>query len=315
MSFMFVGTMMMGGQIAGSVIGANAAGSAADKQAAASQYATNMQKQMFDQQRADMQPWRGAGLSALYGPGGLFTRKAGAGTSGNAGGQLQTDWTKNRLAALQAERAHEYEAIYNEDDQGKTDRERQALMANRSDAVLQKEAAGQWNTMGAKETEGQIDPSLYQVDPELTRSFGMSDFQQDPGYQFRMDQGQKAIERSAAARGGLQSGGTLKAIADYGQNFASNEYGNAYNRFNNDRTQRYNRLSSLAGMGQTADTQVGQAGQNYVNSVGNISMSNANAQGAAGMAQANAWGQGLSGIGKTWMDATMMNKMFPGKGP
>lgn len=51
-----------------------------------------------------------------------------------------------------------------------------------------------------------------------------------PGYQFRVDQGQQGIERSAAARGLLRTGGTLKDIAEYNQNFASNEYGNEFNR-------------------------------------------------------------------------------------
>jgi hypothetical protein len=150
---------------------------------------------------------------------------------------------------------------------------------------------------------------------DFQKDFTLNDFQQDPGYQFRMDQGQKALERSAAAKGGLMNGGTMKALAEYGQGFASNEYNNAYNRFNSDRDRRFNRLSSLAGIGQTANSQLGAAGSNYAGNVGNTLMSNANAQGAAGMASANAWGggisNGLSGIGRTWMDAQMMNKMFP----
>lgn len=52
----------------------------------------------------------------------------------------------------------------------------------------------------------------------------------DPGYQFRLSQGQKALEQSAAGRGVLRTGGTLKDILGYGQNFASQEYGNAFDR-------------------------------------------------------------------------------------
>ena len=52
----------------------------------------------------------------------------------------------------------------------------------------------------------------------------------DPSYQFRMAQGQKALENSAAGKGLLRSGGTLKDLVDYGQNFATNEYSNVYNR-------------------------------------------------------------------------------------
>lgn len=55
-------------------------------------------------------------------------------------------------------------------------------------------------------------------------------FQQDPGYQFRLKQGEDAIMHSAAARGGRMGGDTLKALLEHGQNFATNEYGNAINR-------------------------------------------------------------------------------------
>lgn len=52
----------------------------------------------------------------------------------------------------------------------------------------------------------------------------------EPGYQFRLSQGTNALEHSAAGRGVLRTGGTLKGINEYGQGFASNEYGNAFNR-------------------------------------------------------------------------------------
>ena len=61
------------------------------------------------------------------------------------------------------------------------------------------------------------------------------DFEADPGYQFRLEQGTKALEGSAAARGGLFSGATGRSLQDYSQGLASQEYANAYNRFANDR--------------------------------------------------------------------------------
>lgn len=121
----------------------------------------------------------------------------------------------------------------------------------------------------------------------LSRDFTLSDFNRDPGYQFRMDEGRKAIENSAAARGGLLSGTTLKAISKYGQDVASNEYGNAYNRFNNDMTSRFNRLSTLSGVGQTATNQVGAYGQNAANQVANNQLSVGNARAAGSIAIGN----------------------------
>lgn len=155
-------------------------------------------------------------------------------------------------------------------------------------------------------------------DPYFQKTFGASDFQQDPGYQFRLQQGLDALQRSAAARGGLQSGGTMRALNDYAQGSASQEYQNAYNRFTNDQTNRFNRLASLAGVGQTANSELNQAGMQTAGNIANIGMSNANAQGAAAIAQGNAWGGALSSIGNgaanNWMTYSMMKKMFPNGG-
>lgn len=130
----------------------------------------------------------------------------------------------------------------------------------------------------------------------LNRDFTLADFNNDPGYQFRMDEGQKALEHSAAARGGLLSGATLKAIAKYSQNVASDEYGNAHNRYNNDITNRYNRLSTLSGVGQTATNQIGAAGQNTANQVSNNQLSVGNANAAKWTAGANAINNGLNNL-------------------
>jgi hypothetical protein len=112
--------------------------------------------------------------------------------------------------------------------------------------------------------------------------FGMQQFQQDPGYGFRLSEGQKALDRSAAARGGLISGGALKAAQRYGQEMGSQEYTNAFNRYQTERNARLNPLQSLAGVGQTATNQLGQAGQNYATNAGQ-------ALGAAGQAQASGY--------------------------
>ena len=131
----------------------------------------------------------------------------------------------------------------------------------------------------------------------------------DPAYQFDLQQGQQAIERSAAAQGGLQSGSTLKSLSDYAQGQASNEYQNAYSRFMNNQNMQFNRLASIAGTGQTATGQMGQAGQSMASQVGSNMMGAANAQGAAGIASANAWSSGLSNAGNMGMQGLMINRM------
>jgi hypothetical protein len=126
------------------------------------------------------------------------------------------------------------------------------------------------------------------------RDFGMSDFQTDPGYAFRMSEGMKGLERSAAARGGLLSGGTLKGIQRFGQDLASQEYTNAFNRYQTNRAAQLNPLQSLAGVGQTSANTLGAAGTQFANTMGNIGMNQANVQGNAAMARASAYGNTLN---------------------
>lgn len=123
---------------------------------------------------------------------------------------------------------------------------------------------------------------------DLTGTFSADNFRKDPGYDFRMQEGMKALERSASARGNLMGGATGKAMTRYGQDYASNEYNNAYNRFNQDRDQRYGKLMDLVGTGQNAAAQTGAAGQNYAGSYGQNVTGAANASGAASMANGQA---------------------------
>ena len=123
--------------------------------------------------------------------------------------------------------------------------------------------------------------------------FGMGEFQADPGYAFRLSEGQKALDRQAAARGGLISGGALKAAQRYGQEMGSQEYTNAFNRYQTERQARLNPLQSLAGMAQTSTGQLGQAGQTMATNVGEAGAAAAQARASGYMGTANALTQGL----------------------
>ena len=112
--------------------------------------------------------------------------------------------------------------------------------------------------------------------------FGMDQFRADPGYAFRMSEGMKGLERSAAARGGLLSGSMLKGIQRFGQDLGSQEYMNAFNRYQTERNAQLNPLQSLAGVGQTTSSQLGAAGQTMAGNVGQ-------AMGAAGQARASGY--------------------------
>jgi len=124
--------------------------------------------------------------------------------------------------------------------------------------------------------------------------FGMNQFNADPGYAFRLAEGQKALERSAAARGGLISGSALKAATRFGQDMGSQEYTNAFNRYQTERQARLGPLQSLAGVGQTAANTIGQNAGTYGTNVGNLMTSGTAAQAAGQIGQVNALTGGLS---------------------
>lgn len=138
------------------------------------------------------------------------------------------------------------------------------------------------------------------ADGQFMQTYSGQDIYDDPSYQFRLQQGQNSIQSGAAAQGGLLSGATQKALLNYGQDAASQEYGNAYNRFNADQTNQYNRLSNLVGMGQSAAAGVGNAGMQTGQAVANNTMAGANAQAAGTVAAGNRTAnnfQSMLGIG------------------
>jgi hypothetical protein len=139
--------------------------------------------------------------------------------------------------------------------------------------------------------------------------FGMEQFQADPGYAFRMSEGMKGLERSAAARGGLLSGATLKGIQRFGQDLGSQEYTNAFNRYQTERNARLNPLQSLAGIGQTSTTQLGAAGQTMASNVGQAMGASAQARASGYMGGANAL-SGALGQYMNYNQQQQQNEMF-----
>lgn len=122
----------------------------------------------------------------------------------------------------------------------------------------------------------------------LLKPFGMDDYQADPGYAFRLSEGKKALERASAARGQFSeyNPAAAKALMSYGQGLASEEFGNAYNRYNQDQGNIFNRLASISGMGQTATGQLAGIGQNYANAATDLYTGMGNAVTAAQQAKA-----------------------------
>jgi hypothetical protein len=123
----------------------------------------------------------------------------------------------------------------------------------------------------------------------LLKSFGLSDYQEDPGYQFRLSEGNKALERGLASKGQFTSmnPAAAKALTSYNSDQASQEYGNAYDRYNTDQSNIFNRLAAITGIGQTATGQTQSANTNYANSSSDLYTGMGNAITSANEANAS----------------------------
>jgi hypothetical protein len=129
---------------------------------------------------------------------------------------------------------------------------------------------------------------------KYAKDFGMTDFTTDPGYAFRLSEGEKALGRTAAVRGGLISGGALKAAQRFGQDYGSQEYQSAFNRYNTNRANQLAPLASLMGSGQASAAGQAAAAGNYgaAAGAGLTNIGAAQAAGGTGIANALAGGVG-----------------------
>jgi hypothetical protein len=248
----------VGDGLVGGYLNSRASRSAANTQAQSARDANAAMLEMFNQNRTDMEPWRNAGVQ------GLNALLWGLGVGGGNSPGLNA-------ADAQARGSSEV-------------RNSRFPWMTRNMLTNGPEGSPQ-----AAQPGGQ--PTGY---GDLMRSFGASDFQADPGMNFRLNQGETAINRNALARGRFNSGQALRELHRFNSDLASQEFGSAYNRFNNDQTNRFNRLASLSGVGQTA-TQSVNADRSQLGSAtaGNI-IGAGNAQAAGRIGSANAWGNAFN---------------------
>lgn len=124
--------------------------------------------------------------------------------------------------------------------------------------------------------------TLNSLMPSLTKPFSFSDYTQSPSYAWQMSQGQDAINNSAAARGGLFSGATGKALESFGQNLANTDYQQAYNNYNSSNMNTYNMLAGLSN--PNAVNSANNSAQNYASNYTNTAMGNASSLGNLSLA-------------------------------
>lgn len=280
-----VAAAVVGSAVVGGAMNAKAAKSASNAQESAAAEANATQRYMYDQTRSDNAPFRASGLAANN----RLAYLLGVGDPRGTPLELN-DWAR--------------QAGYNMPQNGAswTEQEIERLTPAHQAYRQQFFADAANNATASNPDYG-----------SLTRKFSQQDLDSDPIYQntiqFALDQGQQGINRQAAASGNMLSGATLKALSRFGANTAATYGNDSYNRWNNDNTNQFNRLSGISGSGQQATNQIAASGQNYANQASNNLTALGNARGASAIAQGNAWGNAAGQIGNFGMQQYYMNQM------
>ena len=303
-----IGGGMMSSSAAGSAAStqADAARKAGELQAASARESLDFQREMYGQQRADIAPYRQAGLTAqnrlltLLGLAPTADTMAPPTTFDEAGYNRALDaYYAQQQAGAGGAGGGTFTPGYFQD----------SGQESGGDVYIQPTfvpgpagvaGAGGGMAMPTREqftTTMPVDQlRVDQASPDFgryARDFSMQDFEQDPGYAFRMSEGLKALDRQAAARGGLISGSALKGAQRFGQALGSQEYGSAFDRYQINRANQLNPLMSITGYGQTSTNTLGGLGSQFASNAANTmaagSAAQANALGAAGQARASGY--------------------------
>ena len=277
--------------VGGAAIASSSAGKAADAQAGAALDAAQLQNEQFQQSRADMQPFLESGYRALAAQNfelGLGPRPQAIQTQLGPDGQ---PLPQNALAITESQVAARPGAgSYQDVVQPQSRGGEQMLRTFVPSGPASQFAVGDRTFDTREAAQAFIDSQggaggAGGAAGSNALNFDYGGFTETPGYQFRVDQGRQAIERSAAARGGLNSGATMKALQDFGQGMAADEYGTFYNR-----------LGAMSGTGQTQVNSLASLGANSATNQGNSLMQAGNARASGYANQANIFGGAASQI-------------------
>jgi hypothetical protein len=329
----------VGGSLASSAIASSGANKAASTQAQAATQAAEIQAKSAEQalefeklkwatDQANFSPWLKTGttslanLASLMGvlpPAAASTTQPGAGgaqpapaTSGDqpaSATATEPTWQPGLPMNIEAGNAEDYTGRWVDPTTGET---------------VAEPAAAASTTQPASGTADQtvdlaslVNPELGQ-EGELMRSFTLADFEKDPGYEFRLKEGQRLLQNTAAARGNLLTGDTAKALERYRQDYASGEFGAARGRYIEDQTNKFNRLSLLSGVGQTSAQQLStnpsaaaipgiitSSGAAQAQGINNAAAARASGYAAGG----NIWGSTLGQMPSNLMNLYLLSKL------
>lgn len=156
-------------------------------------------------------------------------------------------------------------------------------------------------------------------DSPLMRKFTLEDFENDPvtkaSLKFGMDEGEKAIRRMFGASGMSRSGAAVKAASRFATDYGSQKASESYARFEGDKTNIFNRLASVAGLGQTANNVTASGTMNAANNTSAMLTAEGNARGAAAIAQGNAFAGAGNTIANTAMNMYTLDRLTEERQP
>ena len=275
-----------GAAIGGSLISGSMASSAAKKaskaQAEATSDAMMLQAQQQAQTRGDLAPWLDTGGAAINRLGVLM---------GLTGGG-QTGTTRKLVPATLA----------NFDARNYLDANPDIAASKWANDPL--EAFTKWG-QGRQIYVDEPNPVTPGNEPEgygdLLREFTTQDFYDDPvqqlSFKYGAELGERGIMNAARASGTASTGGTLKALTRFGQDYAGSKAADSYNRFISDQTTLYNRLAGIAGTGQNAANTTAAFGANTADNIAQLIADQGNARGKSQIAQGKAWGGVAQNVG------------------
>lgn len=314
----------VGGSLLSSKLSSNASNKAAKAQQNAAQTANSDVLQMYNQTRSDLAPYRASGtaannqLSYLMGltPG---VDSAAAGQGFSAGSEPGS--TSNVVSALPG---NVVQAIRNFKSNSPN-----LMFPDGSDAMVEHTAAkiagmtpDQYNAWLSSNGLSGVDQSVFSnaLNPppvtgsasnngygstvntgtgafgSLTKPFTAADMQVDPGYQFRLSQGNTAINNAQAARGNLYSGAALKEADAYNSGQAAQQYNTAYDQYNTNQNNLYNRLAGISNSGFGATNAGVTSNTNAGNTLAGIAGQAGNAAANSAINTGNIYTQGISSL-------------------
>jgi hypothetical protein len=290
------GTLFAGGaSLLGGALAASGASDAASTQAASADRASALQKQIFDQQMAGQEPYRQAGLAGQTRLMELLGLSAPAQPGVGGAPYMRSDAELRNALAGQFTTPATYDSTVGDHGGMVGGGVNEAGLA----AAIASARQGDQNAMNNyRPPQGGQSADF----GKYARDFSMSDFQQDPGYAFRLSEGQKALDRSAAARGGLISGGAMKAATRFGQDMGSQEYANAFNRYQTNRANQLQPLGNLMASGQSAASNQGSAAGQYGTNAGNLMMQGGQATAAGQLGVGNTINNALGTMASSYQN-------------